>query len=54
MSAAGADPEFVGGGGWRVREHEPIWGSGGVAPVESRGNAPGQGVIFTLEEEFEQ
>ena len=27
-----------------MREHEPIWGSGGVAPVGSRGNAPGQGV----------
>ena len=44
---------FGGGDGWRVREHEPIWGymrvyepiwgSGGYAPSGVQGNAPGGG-----------
>jgi len=29
---------------WRVREREPIWGSGGGAPSGVQGIAPGQGV----------
>ena len=30
---------------WRAREREPLWGFGGIAPVGSRGKAPGQGVM---------
>ena len=60
---SGADPGFF-GGGWRVREHEPMWGSGSVAPSGVQGRCPrsgGQGAkspedddIFALEGEFKQ
>ena len=48
----GADPESSAGGGgggelWRARERKPIWGSGGLPLVGSRGKAPGQGVRGT-------
>ena len=44
-SVAVADPEGLSRGGansWRAREREPIWVSGAVPPVGSRGKAPGQ------------
>ena len=39
-----ADPGFFGGGMASAgREHEPIWGSGGVAPSGVQGQRPWSG-----------
>ena len=41
----GGSRKWVRGANYGERgEREPIWGSGGFAPVGSRGKAPGQGL----------
>ena len=35
-------------GGWRVQEHEPTWGSGGVALSGVQGQRPWSGGLYSL------